>query len=72
MSVADALGDGESASQDSFASHPLLDCPHYSRPEDIAGRVVRVVGGRSHKALALKRSLIRTRDRRPDLFANCN
>ena len=68
-----ALGDSESASQDSFAGRPLLDCPHYSRPEDIAGRVVPpVLLSGDHEAIRrwrLKQSLIRTRDRRPDLFA---
>ena len=69
----DALGDSESASQDSFASRTLLDCPHYSRPEDIAGRVVpSVLLSGDHEAIRrwrLRQSLIRTRDRRPDLFA---
>ena len=69
----DALGDSESASQDSFASRPLLDYPHYSRPEDIAGRVVpSVLLSGDHEAIRrwrLRQSLIRTRDRRPDLFA---
>ena len=71
--IPDALGDSESASQDSFAGRPLLDCPHYSRPEDIAGRVVpSVLLSGDHEAIRrwrLKQSLIRTRDRRPDLFA---
>ena len=69
----DALGDSESASQDSFAGRPLLDCPHYSRPEDIAGRVVpSILLSGDHEAIRrwrLRQSLIRTRDRRPDLFA---
>lgn len=69
----DALGDSDSASQDSFASRPLLDCPHYSRPEDVAGRVVpSVLLSGDHEAIRrwrLKQSLMRTRDRRPDLFA---
>ena len=69
----DALGDSDSASQDSFAGRPLLDCPHYSRPEDIAGRVVpSVLLSGDHEAIRrwrLRQSLIRTRDRRPDLFA---
>lgn len=69
----DALGDSDSASQDSFASRPLLDCPHYSRPEDVAGRVVpSILLSGDHEAIRrwrLRQSLIRTRDRRPDLFA---
>jgi tRNA G37 N-methylase TrmD len=34
-----ALGDENSAAQDSFAGG-LLDCPHYTRPETYAGRAV--------------------------------
>lgn len=68
-----ALGGSQSASQDSFASRPLLDCPHYSRPENIAGHSVpAVLLSGDHEAIRrwrLRQSLLRTRDRRPDLFA---
>src|SRR5262245_6955329 len=36
------LGDGESASQDSFVNG-LLDCPHYTRPEAYQGETVPAV-----------------------------
>ena len=68
----DALGDAESAKQDSFASRPLLDCPHYSRPESINGQEVpAVLLSGDHEAIRrwrLQQSLLRTRERRPDLF----
>lgn len=67
-----ALGDAESAIQDSFAGRPLLDCPHYSRPESIDGmEVPAVLLSGDHQAIKhwrLKQSLLRTRERRPDLF----
>ena len=68
----DALGDADSAKQDSFASRPLLDCPHYSRPESIEGRdVPAVLMSGDHEAIRrwrLQQSLLRTKERRPDLF----
>ena len=66
------LGDEESARQDSFMQG-LLDCPHYTRPEEIEGmRVPEVLLGGDHKAIArwrLKQSLGKTWLRRPDLLA---
>jgi tRNA (guanine37-N1)-methyltransferase len=67
-----ALNDGESAEQDSFMDG-LLDCPHYTRPEEIDGRRVPVVllSG-DHAAIARWRrreALGRTWLRRPDLLA---
>mgnify|MGYP005625565643 FL=1 len=68
----DALGDADSAKQDSFASRPLLDCPHYSRPESVDGQdVPSVLLSGDHEAIRrwrLQQSLLRTRERRPDLF----
>ena len=68
----EALGDADSAKQDSFASRPLLDCPHYSRPESIDGQdVPSVLLSGDHEAIRrwrLQQSLLRTRERRPDLF----
>lgn len=68
-----ALGDEESAKQDSF-SVGLLDHPHYSRPEAIDGRVVPdVLISGDHRAIArwrLKQALGHTWLRRPDLLAN--
>lgn len=68
-----ALGDAQSAVQDSFATRPLLDCPHYSRPETVNGKdVPAVLLSGDHEAIRrwrLQQSLLRTRERRPDLFA---
>ena len=65
------LGDEDSAQQDSFM-RGLLDCPHYTRPEEINGRrVPDVLLGGDHKAIVrwrLKQSLGRTWLRRPDLL----
>jgi tRNA (guanine37-N1)-methyltransferase len=67
------LGDEDSAQQDSFMQG-LLDCPHYTRPEEIDGRCVpQVLLGGDHQAIArwrLKQSLGRTWLRRPDLLEN--
>ena len=65
------LGDDESAQQDSFMQG-LLDCPHYTRPEQINDqRVPDVLTGGDHKAIQrwrLKQALVRTWLRRPDLL----
>ena len=66
------LNDAASAVQESFAEG-LLDCPHYTRPEDHAGRrVPDVLLSGDHAKIArwrLKQALLRTRARRPALFA---
>lgn len=66
-----ALGDQQSAEQDSF-ENGLLDCPHYTRPEQVRGREVpSVLMSGDHEKIRqwrLEQSLIRTRDRRPDLL----
>lgn len=66
-----ALGDAESASQDSFVDG-LLDCPHYTRPEVYAGVAVPgVLLSGNHAEIArwrLKQALGRTWQRRPDLL----
>ncbi len=66
-----ALGDDQSAEQESFESG-LLDYPHYSRPEIIDGREVpkELLSG-DHKKIAswrLKQALGRTFLRRPDMI----
>ena len=65
------LGHEDSAEQDSF-SNGLLDCPHYTRPEEIAGeKVPEVLLSGDHAAIEkwrLKQSLGRTMERRPDLL----
>jgi tRNA (guanine37-N1)-methyltransferase len=67
----EALGHEDSVSEDSFATG-LLDCPHYTRPEDFAGyKVPEVLLSGDHAAIArwrLKQSLGRTWLRRPDLL----
>lgn len=67
-----ALGDEDSADQDSF-SGGLLDCPHYTRPESIDGMTVpAVLLGGNHADIErwrLKQALGRTWRRRPDLLA---
>jgi len=65
------LGHELSAQEDSFADG-LLDCPHYTRPEDYAGRrVPEVLLGGNHEEIRrwrLKQALGRTCERRPDLL----
>ena len=65
------LGDKQSAEQDSF-EQGLLDCPHYTRPEDIAGQSVpEVLVSGDHEKIAawrLKQMLGRTYVRRPDMI----
>jgi tRNA (guanine37-N1)-methyltransferase len=67
-----SLGDSDSAIEDSFVDG-LLDCPHYTRPEEYKGRCVpEVLMSGNHakiKQWRLKMSLQRTRDQRPDLLA---
>jgi tRNA (guanine37-N1)-methyltransferase len=66
------LNDAESATQDSFVAG-LLDCPHYTRPEDYEGaRVPEVLLSGHHEAIRrwrLKQALGRTWQRRSDLLA---
>jgi len=66
-----ALGDEQSAQQDSFTDG-LLDCPHYTRPEEYEGRrVPDVLTGGNHELIRrwrLKQALGRTWLRRPELL----
>jgi tRNA (guanine37-N1)-methyltransferase len=66
-----ALGDGESARQDSFADG-LLDFPHYTRPAVVRGMPVPEVllSGDHGKVRRWRRkeALRATRERRPDLL----
>lgn len=68
-----ALGDPESARQESFAENGLLDYPHYTRPGEYRGLMVpEVLRSGDHKAIARWRreqAEERTRQRRPDLWA---
>ncbi|MGB2180048.1 MAG: tRNA (guanosine(37)-N1)-methyltransferase TrmD [Porticoccaceae bacterium] len=66
-----ALGHKDSASQDSFAEG-ILDCPHYTRPDTYEGLdVPEVLLSGNHEKIRqwrLKQSLLRTKQRRPDLL----
>ncbi len=66
-----ALGDAESAEQDSFMAG-LLDYPHYTRPESLDGHdVPEVLLGGNHEAIRRwrrKQALGRTWQRRPELL----
>ena len=67
------LGHEDSAAQDSYMAG-LLDCPHYTRPEEIDGlRVPGVLLSGNHEEIRrwrLKQALGRTWERRPDLLAH--
>jgi tRNA (guanine37-N1)-methyltransferase len=69
--IPEVLGSVESAQQDSF-SQGLLDCPHYTRPEEVSGlKVPPVLLSGDHAAIRrwrLRQSLLRTTTRRPDLM----
>ncbi|GHC28325.1 tRNA (guanine-N(1)-)-methyltransferase [Kushneria pakistanensis] len=69
--VPGVLGHQASAEEDSF-SDGLLDCPHYTRPEEVDGRrVPEVLLGGHHGEIRrwrLKQSLGRTWQRRPELL----
>ena len=67
------LGDEQSAAQDSFTGG-LLDCQHYTRPEEVAGLAVpAVLLSGDHGAIERwrrKQALGRTWQRRPELLDN--
>ena len=67
-----ALGDGQSAVQESFVEG-LLDCPQYTRPEEYGGgKVPEILLSGHHENIRrwrLKQALGRTWLRRPDLIA---
>ena len=68
-----ALNDDASAVEESFVDG-LLDCPHYTRPEEYEGiRVPDVLLSGNHAAIRrwrLKQALGRTWQRRPELLAD--
>ena len=69
------LGHALSAEQDSFTAG-LLDCPHYTRPEEFEGmRVPEVLMSGNHELIRrwrLKQALGRTWLKRPDLLQAIN
>ena len=66
-----ALNDADSAAEESFVAG-LLECPHYTRPEEYAGmRVPDVLLSGNHEKIRLwrlKQALGRTWRRRPELI----
>lgn len=66
-----ALGDADSALQDSFTDG-LLDYPHYTRPETVNGQTVpSVLLSGDHAAIRrwrLQQALVKTQQQRPDLL----
>lgn len=70
--VPGVLGHPSSAEEDSFGNDGLLDCPHYTRPEQLGNNAVpSVLLSGDHKAIAKWRreaALKRTWERRPDLL----
>ena len=70
-----AISDPVSAAEDSF-SRGLLDCPHYTRPEEFRGmRVPEVLLSGNHAAIRRWRkeqALRATRARRPELLRNAD
>ena len=72
---AGAVGDAESVIADSFVDG-LLDYPHFTRPETVAGASVpEVLLSGNHKEIdrwRLKQALGRTFERRPDLLEDMN
>ncbi len=66
------LGHAESAAQDSHMAG-ILDCPHYTRPEEVDGRrIPEILQSGNHAAIRrwrLKHSLGRTWLKRPDLLS---
>lgn len=69
--VPGVLGHEQSAEQDSFTDG-LLDCPHYTRPENLGGQLVpEVLLSGNHEKIRqwrLKQSLGRTWQRRPEML----
>lgn len=68
------LGHEDSAGQDSFSGEysNLLDCPHYTRPDEFDGLAVpEILRSGNHAAIErwrMKQALGRTAERRPDLL----
>lgn len=65
------LGHQQSAVEDSFTDG-LLDCPHYTRPEEVEGMTVPKVLLAGHHAKIdqwrMEQKILRTQQRRPDLY----
>lgn len=72
--VPGVMGNDESADEESFSLHGLLEYPHYTRPASFRGRdVPEVLRSGDHGRVArwrLAQALARTSRARPDLFAD--
>jgi tRNA (guanine37-N1)-methyltransferase len=70
--VPGVLGNEESAASESFAGEMVLEGPQYTRPPDFRGaQVPQALLSGDHARIARwrrRQALLRTRDRRPDLF----
>lgn len=68
----EALGNRASFDQDSFGREGLLECPSFTRPQEVKGMKVPsfLMNGHHAQIEALRKavSLVRTKNRRPDLF----
>src|SRR5216684_4218577 len=66
------LGNEESAARESFAGEMVLEGPQYTRPPEFRGaEVPKALLSGDHARIARwrrRQALLRTRDRRPDLF----
>ena len=72
--VPGVVGDADSVASDSFQNQGLLDCPRYTRPQEVRGlRVPEVLLSGNHAEIERWRreqQLKRTQERRPDLLQN--
>src|SRR5713101_6421449 len=70
--VPGVLGNEESAARESFAGEMVLEGPQYTRPPEFRGtEVPKALLSGDHARIARwrrRQALLRTRDRRPDLF----
>jgi tRNA (guanine37-N1)-methyltransferase len=71
--VSGVLGNEESSRSESFTGGPILEGPQYTRPPEFRGEAVppELLSG-DHARIARwrrRQALVRTRERRPDLFA---
>jgi tRNA (guanine37-N1)-methyltransferase len=71
--VPGVLGNDESSRTESFTGGPLLEGPQYTRPPEFRGHTVpQALLSGDHARIARwrrRQALVRTRERRPDLFA---
>jgi len=71
--VPGVLGNEQSSLTESFTGGPILEGPQYTRPSEFRGKAVpeALLSG-DHARIARwrrRQALVRTRERRPDLFA---